>query len=104
LNPRLQVELPKLARLRAQLAECDTAQRPASRALRRRQGSVLEAATAVLERAARPLRVRDVHAGVEELLGEPIPFSSVNEALSTHARGEDQRFLRLRYGVYEHRS
>ncbi len=104
LNPRLQVELPRLARLREELAGRNSAERPARRALRRRQGSVLDAVTNVLERAGRPLRVRDVHARVEELLGAPIPFSSVNEALSTHAGGGDQRFRRLRYGVYEHRS
>jgi len=85
--------------LRDQLAGRDTAERPAYRALRRRQGAVLEAVTNALEDARQPLRVRDVHARVEELLGEPIPFSSVNEALSTHA-GHDQLFRRLRYGVY----
>jgi hypothetical protein len=65
---------------------------------------VLEAVTDVLERARRPLRVRDVHAAVEQLLGTPIPFSSVNEALLTHAKGQSGRFSRVRYGVYEHRS
>ena len=65
--------------------------------------AVLDAVTTVLERAGEPLRVRDVHAGVEELLGERIAFSSVNDALSTHA-GHDQRFRRLRYGVYDRRS
>jgi hypothetical protein len=103
LNPRLQVELPRLARLREELAGRDTAERPALRALRRRQGSVLDAVTTVLERAGRPLRVRDVHAAVEEWLGAPIPFSSVNEALSTHTVREDGRFRRVRYGVYEMR-
>jgi hypothetical protein len=63
---------------------------------------VLEAVTTALQQAGRPLRVRDIHAAAEELLFGPIPFSSVNEALSTHA-GHDQRFRRLRYGVYEHR-
>jgi len=57
LNPRLQVELPGLVRLREQLAGRNTAERPARRALRRRQGSVLVAVTTVLERAGRPLRV-----------------------------------------------
>ena len=65
---------------------------------------MLDAVTSVLERAGRPLRVRDVRAAVEELLGTPVPFSSVNEALSTHASGRDERFRRVRYGVYEHRS
>jgi hypothetical protein len=104
LNPRLQVELPKLVRLRDLLAGRDTAPRTPGRALRRRQGSVLEAVTDVLQQAGRPLRVRDIHAAVEELLRAPIPFSSVNEALSTHAGGGDQRFRRFRYGVYEQHS
>jgi len=56
--------------------------------------------TSVIEQAERPLRVREVHAAVEELLGARVPFSSVNEALSTHA-GPEERFCRLRYGVYE---
>jgi hypothetical protein len=30
-----------------------------------------------------------------------VPFSSVNEALSTHARGNGARFRRVRYGTYE---
>jgi hypothetical protein len=90
--------------LREQLARRNSAERPARRAVRRRQGAVLEAVTNVLERAGRPLRVRDVHTAVEELLGGPIPFSSVNEALLMHAGRGDQRFRRLRYGVYEHRS
>jgi hypothetical protein len=60
---------------------------------------VLEAVTNVLERARRPLRVRDIHAAVEKLLAAPIPFSSVNEALSAHVSGKDQRFHRVRYGV-----
>src|SRR5712692_9529343 len=73
LNPRLQVELPRLARLRERLAERDAAL-PAGRTLCRRQGSVLDVVTAVLERAGKPLRVRDIHADVEEVLGGPIPF------------------------------
>src|SRR5438045_3371661 len=100
LNPRLQGELPRLVRLREELAGRNNRERPARRALRRRQGSVLDAVTTVLERAARPLRVRDIHAAVETMMGEPVPFSSVNEALSTHCFGHGRRFRRLRYGVY----
>jgi hypothetical protein len=100
LNPRLQVELPGLVRLHKQLARRETGPQEARRSLRRRQGSVLDAVTIVLERAGRPLRVRDVHATVETMLNRPVPFSSVNEALSTHV-GRDQRFRRLRYGIYE---
>ena len=97
LNPRLQVELPRLVQLRKESAAREKASRLSGRALRRRQDSVLDAVTAVLERARQPLRVREVHIGVEQMLGGPIPFSSVNEALSTHA-GPDQVFRRLGYG------
>ena len=73
------------------------------RPLRRRQGTLLSAVITVLERASCPLRVREVHAAVEELYGEPVPFSSVNEALSSHAHGDGGRFRRVRYGTYEMR-
>jgi hypothetical protein len=68
--------------------------------LRRRQGALLGAVTTVLELADRPLRVREVHAAIEEMYGERVPFSSVNEALSTHARCDRGRFRRVRYGTY----
>jgi hypothetical protein len=104
LNPRLQVELPRLIQVHERLAKRCPGEGPHSRVLRRRQGSVLEAVTTVLAGAAEPLRVREIHAEVEQLLAGPVPFSSVNEALSTHVSGEQGRFRRLRYGVYEHRS
>jgi hypothetical protein len=71
------------------------------RPLRRRQGVLLDAVTTVLELAGRPLRVREVHAAIEEFYGEKVPFSSVNEALSTQARRDGGRFRRVRYGTYE---
>jgi len=98
-NPRLRVELPPLkallARVGKQASTADT-----SRLLGRRQGAVLEAATAVLRRSEKPLRARDVHAAVEAMLGVTVPPSSVNEPLSTHAREGDLRFRRVGYGMY----
>jgi len=95
------VDSPKLValhkRLLARMPETGVVGRP----LRRRQGALLDAVTAVLERAGCPLRVREVHAAVEELYGERVPFSSVNEALSSHAKGDGGRFRRVRYGTYE---
>src|SRR5581483_1896351 len=69
LNPDLRARMADLSDLRMRLLS-----RP-SRALaegrmRRRQGSLLEVVTQVLTDAGRPLRVRDVHSGVEQLLGE----------------------------------
>jgi hypothetical protein len=96
-----QGRLPRLAalhkRLLARMPETGVVGRP----LRRRQGALLEAVTTVLELAGCPLRVREVHAAVEELYGERVPFSSVNEALSTHATGDRGRFRRVRYGTYD---
>jgi hypothetical protein len=100
LNPDLQERLAGLGALRGRLRARMPEHTPA-RPLRRRQGGVLEAVSLVLERASRPLRVRDVHSAVEELFGERVPFSSVNEALSTHAVGEGAPFQRVRYGVYQ---
>ena len=72
-----------------------------SRSLRRRQGGVLDAVTLVLERRGKPMRVREVHGEVEREFGEVVPFSSVNEVLSSHAVGDRARFRRFRYGIYE---
>jgi hypothetical protein len=58
----------------------------------------------VLERAGEPMRVRDIHAEVERAFRDVVPFSSVNEALSTHANGQQSRFRRVRYGVYQMRT
>ena len=68
-----------------------------------RQGAVLEAVTEILRGAEKPMRARDVRAAAEAVLGTSIPPSSVQEALSTHARTGDLRFRRVAFGVYEHR-
>ena len=96
-----QGRLPRLAALHHRLLARVPGTGVVGRPLRRRQGALLDAVTAVLEHAGCPMRVREVHAAVEELYGERVPFSSVNEALSTHARGDGGRFRRVRYGTYE---
>jgi hypothetical protein len=57
--------------------------------------------TSVLENAAKPLRVRGIHSVVEDRLGEPVPYSSVKDALSAHTGRGDYRFRRSRRGCYE---
>jgi Arc/MetJ family transcription regulator len=61
---------------------------------------VLATVTRVVEEAGVPMRMSAVHAAVEQLLGAPVPRSTVNEALSTQSRGGDARFRRVRRGVY----
>ena len=96
-----QGRLPKLAALHKRLLERIPLTEMVGRPLRRRQGALLDAVTVILKRAGCPLRVREVHAAVEELYGERVPFSSVNEALSTHANVDGARFRRVRYGTYD---
>jgi hypothetical protein len=45
--------------------------------------------------------VSEIHAAVEQLLGEPVAYSSVKEALSAHTRGGDRRFRRICRGCDE---
>jgi hypothetical protein len=101
LNPLVPGRLAELEKLRARLLALALRGRVAPRPLRRRQGVLLEAVTSVLESETGPLRVRDVHAAVEAVFRERVPFSSVNEALATHSTGPSARFRRVRYGTYE---
>jgi hypothetical protein len=96
-----QGRLPRVAALHQRLLSQPPVTEAVGRPSRRRQGALLDAVTTVLELAGCPLRVREAHVAVEELWGERVPFSSVNEALSTHARGDGARFRRVRYGTYE---
>jgi len=52
-----------------------------------RIGAVVDTIIEVLELADRPMRARDVHAAAEELLGQPIKWSSVRATLAAHASG-----------------
>jgi hypothetical protein len=61
----------------------------------------LTAVTSALELASAPMQVSEIHATAEQLLGEPVAYSSVKGVLSAHARSRDQRFRRTRRGCYE---
>lgn len=66
-----------------------------------KQGAVLNAVVELLAERSQPMRVMDIHAEVEGLLGSAIPKGTVKACLSNHARGEAPRFRRLGRGVYE---
>src|SRR5438046_1078483 len=101
-NHRLQVEVPPLSALRASANAQEWPARAPRPPLGTRQGAVLKAVTEVLRLANRPMRARDVCDAVEAALGTRVPASSVQEALSTHARKGDLRFRRIAFGVYEY--
>jgi len=53
---------------------------------RRKFGTVRDAIVAVLEQAEAELRVRDIHTGVQELLGESVSSGSVKSYLRNGCR------------------
>ena len=64
-------------------------------------GAVIDTITAVLEHADQPMRPRDIHAAAQELLGQPLKWTSVKAALAAHASGPGQRFERMSHGHYQ---
>lgn len=46
------------------------------------------------------MRACEIHAAATELIGAPLRWPSVREALSAYCRGGDRRFRRLQRGVY----
>jgi hypothetical protein len=65
-----------------------------------RWGWVLAAVTEVLKAAGEPMRARKIHAAVEELVGEPVSWSSVRNCLASGRGGKTPQFERLGYGQY----
>jgi hypothetical protein len=61
---------------------------------------VLETVTIVLEFAGGALRVREVHAATEKLLGTRVRRTSVKAALAAGTTGPSPAFKRVRTGVY----
>jgi hypothetical protein len=88
----------KLAAVRAnggsRLRRANCRQRP------RRPGWVLKAIVQVLTDRGEPMRAKDIHAAVEALVGEPVVWSSVKDALASHASGSSRRFVRVARGRY----
>jgi hypothetical protein len=54
----------------------------------------------VLREAIGPMRARDIHAEVEQLLGQPVPTSSVKNWLAKHVQGDRALVVRLGRGRY----
>ncbi len=46
------------------------------------------------------MRAHEIHSAACALYGAPLRWGSVKQALSANAIGHDQRFRRLRRGVY----
>jgi hypothetical protein len=66
----------------------------------RRPGWVVRSIVEVLAQRQEPMRVKDIHAAVESIIGEPVGRSAVKNALASHARGPSARFVRVARGRY----
>ena len=95
------LHLDSLKKLKKALERQESCPKRHSQRLPRRQGTVLAAVTAILTSAAGPMPVSAIHASVQGQTGVAVPYSSVKDALATHARGSDRRFRRTRRGCYE---
>lgn len=100
-NPEIQGRLRQLSEKLDWLAACDATPRPSGRRDRKlRDGLVAKAIERVLGDSGGPMRARDIHAEVEELLGMPVPASSVKNWLAKNARGNADRLVPLGRGRY----
>ncbi len=101
-NQDLQGSLSRLAEKLAAVRTSGGPPRwPVSRRQRpRRSGWVIEAIIQVLANRREPMKVRDIHAAVEALVGEPVPAPSVNGALAKGVAGSSARFVRVARGRY----
>ena len=100
-NPAIQGRLRQLSDKLGRLVASDTAPRPSARRDRKLRGGIVpNAIERVLTDAGKPMRVRDIHAEVEELLGMSVPASSVKNWLAKQVQDRPPRVVRLGRGRY----
>ncbi len=82
-NPEIQGRLRRLSEKLERLGASNVAPRPSARRDRKlRAGLVPKAIERVLADSGEPMRARDIHAEVEEMLGMSVPASSVKNWLA----------------------
>jgi hypothetical protein len=100
-NPEIQTRLRQLSDKLDRLAASNVAPRPSARRDRKlRAGLVPNAIERVLADSGEPMRARDVHAEVEDMLGTSVPASSVKDWLAKHVQGQQLQVVRLGRGRY----
>ena len=100
-NPEVQERIGRLSEKLERLVASNAVPRPSGRQDRKlRGGLVPKAIEHVLREAPGPMRARDVHAEVEEMLSRSVPASSVKNWLAKQARSEQPRVVRLDRGRY----
>jgi hypothetical protein len=74
--------------------------RPSSFERKRRVGALTEAVGEVLGDAREAMRMYEIHAAAEVLLGQSVPRSTVKNCLANNCRGDRARFVRVVQGRY----
>jgi hypothetical protein len=100
-NPETQERLRRLVEKLGRLAASDASSTPTTRQDRRlRSGVLAQAIMRVLEDSVEPMRVRDVHAMVDQQLDQPVSMSAIKTWLARHAAGNQAVVLRVGRGRY----
>ena len=100
-NHEIQERLRRLSEKLDLLSAKAAAPRPSTRLDRRlRSGLVPEAIMRVLSECVEPMRMKDIHAEVERLVGQTVSRSAVKNWLARHAQGDHALFVRLGRGRY----
>jgi hypothetical protein len=100
-NSETQDELGRLAQKLEQIAASEARPRSSARLdLRLRSGLVPKAIMQVLGEAVEPMRMMDIHAEVERVLGRPVSRSAIKNWLAGHTGGEQALFVRISRGRY----
>ncbi len=97
----IQGRLRQLSEKLDQVAASDTKPHRSGRSDRRlRSGLIPKAIMRVLTDPVQPMQVCDIHAAVEDVLGQSVSLGSVKSWLCKHSHGERPLFVRLERGRY----
>lgn len=100
-NQEIQERLRRLSEKLDRLLASDAALRPSARRDRKlRSGLVPGVIEHVLNDSGGPMRAREIHAEVEELLGMSVLDSSVKNWLAKRVQDQQPRVVRLGRGRY----
>jgi hypothetical protein len=100
-NPEIQGRLRQLSEKLERLAASNAAPRPSGRHDRRlRSGLVPKAIMKTLTESVEPMRVKDIHAEVEGLIGQTVSPSAVKNWLAKSVQGSHPQVVRLDRGRY----
>jgi hypothetical protein len=85
---------------RKRVARAGRARQPIG-AQHRLAGWIVEAIVRVLHERQEPMQAKSIHTAVKALLGEPVSWSSVKNALAGNVAGPAPRFVRVARGRYK---